>query len=251
MADDADDTTLWIPFIDLCIERAAGIPITDPVTRLREAEQLTLGRICRRELEISWLDVNGCRHTGLPNGWVGIGARYDPYRDAIVEQFPFGGALYQPRVRERRQCKPANPVDTSTMCERASEPAALPVNSAPGSDDLAEGTLITTDRVDTASLTVSVTPRRWPWIVTPDSVRPTSHQARCRKDLEEHFQPDDILVLTAPKIQKKLEELGPDHHYELPTIKRATMRKDWARSGQIGPVQASQTEPDQANSSVG
>jgi hypothetical protein len=92
-------------------------------------------------------------------------------------------------------------------------------------EDEFEATAEGTEKAVTASSELKA-PLQWPWLVTLDRTRPTSRRAQCRRDLEKYFQPDEILHLEAPEIQKKLNGLpGPNHHYELLTIKRALMRR--------------------------
>jgi hypothetical protein len=91
------------------------------------------------------------------------------------------------------------------------------------------------EETDAASVPVkAAVPLQWPWIARPDPVRPTSQVARCRRDFEEHFQPNDIFDLEAPEIETKLAEKG--RNYSRATIKRALMRK-------TDRVKASPSEP--------
>jgi hypothetical protein len=204
MADTHDDYTGWTPFFKYVQRRAARIvPVT---ARAGEAQRLTLDQVLRRELELSWRDVDGREYVGLPVGFSGWSAYYDLSADAIRE-FPFGGrTLYEPRVREPRR-KLANPVDTTATDPQQVIPPPAP--SSPISVEPPTSLANTGEGGEHDDLVKLDEPTdQWPWhkdltLRQKDGSEPRRIQMECEKNLKPEIQ-----HLSTAKICKALEKAG-------------------------------------------
>jgi hypothetical protein len=211
MADTTDSTTPWQSLIDYCIGRAEGIPHDDANVRLQNAVRSTVADICAGRLAACWFDAKGERHVGPPRMCLPV---YDFYSDTIVDTAG-NGTAYRVRVCEHRS-EAVKSAAAPVALLAAPEPDCQPALFDEPADKATEALPVDSSPVNGAA-------QQWPWITKPQQIRRTSSIARCRNDLEKHFEPDEILDLEAPEVEKKLDEKGLG--YSRPTIKRALMRK--------------------------